>query len=117
MKLLTVILLSALSVSLLPNRALASKRLEMWVTVTNYSPQESCRDARCITASGKPAKAGVTIACPREIKLGTHVVVENHEYVCQDRTAKYLNGRYDIFVLSHAAAIKWGKRKVKVTIL
>jgi len=65
--------------------------------VSFYSKAETCPDRECITASGSIAKAGNTIACPREIPLGTVVDLQGSRYICSDRTHYRFNGRYDVF--------------------
>jgi len=36
------------------------------------------------------------------------------KYKCDDRTAKRLDGRYDIFVPSHKGALAFGKQKLTI---
>lgn len=68
-------------------------------------------------ADGHMPVAGVTIAAPRNIPLGSHVVVNGHEYLVEDRTAKRFDGRFDIFMARKTDALNWGRRKLSVTIL
>lgn len=71
-------------------------------------------------ASGKSAYIGA-VACPREIKLGTKVKIAGVPYVCEDRTARKFNGRFDIFSgygqKAHRKAITWGIVKLDIEIL
>ena len=77
--------------------------------------------------AGNPCEAASTdnicgrrdvVACPRDIPLGTKVEIKGKRYVCLDRTAKKYDGRFDIsFDKDVQAALNWGKRRVKVTIL
>lgn len=89
-------------------------------TITAYSAIDSCHYANCITASGKPAYVG-GVACPRKYRLGTKVRIGDEVYVCEDRTAKKYDGRFDIFMgytaSAHKKAIIFGLRKLEVEIL
>jgi 3D (Asp-Asp-Asp) domain-containing protein len=91
--------------------------------VTQY-----CHCARCCgkanqpTASGAYPKAGLTVAGPRKLPFGTKVQIEGlGTYIVQDRTARRHDGVFDVFVGSdkgaHQRAIKFGRQKLKVTIL
>jgi len=88
-------------------------------TITAYSSVETC-EGDCIMASGNEAYIGA-VACPREIKLHTRVLIDNTPYICEDRTSIRFNGRYDIFLgygqQSYAKAIKFGKQKRQVQVL
>ena len=66
-------------------------------TVTAYSEYDSCHYENCEMASTKRAYVGA-VACPREIELGTKVIILGREFTCEDRTALRFNGRYDIFM-------------------
>ena len=85
--------------------------------VTAYSEIDSCHYANCIMASGKRAYIGA-IACPRDIKLGTKIKIANKWYICEDRTALSLDGRFDIFMgygkKAYNKAIKFGKQLLPV---
>lgn len=74
------------------------------------------------TASGKQAKQGHTLAMPRIYAFGTKVYLDGKLLgVCEDRGgAIKMQGktiRIDVFFSSHQEALKFGKRKAKVTIL
>ena len=81
-------------------------------TVSQYSKIETCPNRACVTASGKIAKAGVSVACPRAIKLGTKVKLNGVEYTCHDRTSQKYNGRFDVYagdsVSDYYAALAYG---------
>lgn len=68
------------------------------------------------TASGAWPREGVTVAGPRWVKLGTRVLIDGKPYVVQDRTSRKWDGRWDVFVTSHARAKRLGIRRVKITI-
>ena len=87
--------------------------------VTAYSEFDSCHYENCIMASGKRAYVGA-LACPRNISLETRVFIDGKEYVCEDRTNKDLNGRFDIFMgygkESYQKAIEFGLQRKNVVI-
>ncbi len=85
--------------------------------VTSYSPKESCHHPGCPNARGYRPVEGISIACPRNIRLGTQAIIDGHKYVCDDRTAKWVDGRYDKFVESYGDAVKWGKRWKEITLI
>ena len=90
-----------------------------FATVTAYSELDSCHYPGCKTASGVKAHIGGA-ACPRKIKLGTKVEINGKTYICNDRTAKRYDGRYDIFMgygqEAYTKALKFGKQTLEVRI-
>ena len=48
-------------------------------------------------ADGSQPRAGITIAIPRRFALDSKVIVDEHEYIGMDRTAKRFDGRFDLF--------------------
>lgn len=68
-----------------------------------------------ITASGKRAKAGTTIAVdPKVIPYGTKVKINGHIYIAQDTGVR---GKHiDVYFDSHEEAVKFGKKKAIVYI-
>ena len=93
--------------------AVGAKDEKRTSVVTAYSGEESPG----INAKGRLPTVGRSVACPRALALGTKVIISKHEYVCDDRTAKRFDGRFDIFVGSKQEAFAWGKRRVRVTII
>lgn len=87
--------------------------------VTAYSEIDSCHYENCIMANGVRAYVGA-VACPRNIKLGTKVEIDGIMYECADRTAKFVDGRFDIFFgygqESYDRAIQFGKKKSEIII-
>lgn len=69
------------------------------------------------TASGIMPVQGITIAGPRAFPLGTKVKISGltNTFILQDRTAKRFDGRWDIYLKSHDAALRFGKRTNTVT--
>jgi 3D (Asp-Asp-Asp) domain-containing protein len=69
-------------------------------------------------ADGKLPAAGVTVAAPRSVPLGSRVWVEGvGDRLVEDRTARRFDGRLDLFVGSAAEARHWGKRRLRVWLL
>jgi 3D (Asp-Asp-Asp) domain-containing protein len=89
-----------------------------FAVVTAYCADKICcgSSAKGITAMGKKPIQGITIAGPRHIKLGTKVIINNHLYIVQDRTAVRYNGRWDIFFKKHSDAIKFGRKQLTIRI-
>lgn len=79
-----------------------------------------CWTMTCKNSLGLQPKTN-TAACPRNIPLKTKVLIGDLVYECQDRTAKRLDGRYDLFFgynkKAYDRAIKFGKQKLEVKIL
>ncbi len=101
------------------------KSKEVKAIISMYSRKDSCHfpsGNKCLTAAGRDTKAGVTVACPRNLKLGTKVMIDGFVYTCEDRYSTYLDAKrglptFDIFTEDHAAALKWGIKERTVTIL
>jgi 3D (Asp-Asp-Asp) domain-containing protein len=62
-------------------------------------------------ASGKNVYSGA-IACPRNIKLGTKIEINNKIYTCEDRMNKRYNNNVDIFMWSKSEALNFGRQKL-----
>jgi 3D (Asp-Asp-Asp) domain-containing protein len=75
------------------------------------------------TASQTMTKAGRTVAAdPTVLPIGTVIDVKNAgsysgEYVVQDTGDKIVGRRIDIYMPSHAAAIEFGRKDVRVRIV
>jgi len=89
------------------------------VRVTAYSATDSCHypvAGGCLTASGTIATPYRSAACPRDVPYGSTFAQEGHEWVCEDRTAEWVQndlGRtFDLFVgygaEAHEQAVKHG---------
>lgn len=71
-----------------------------------------------LTASGTTVQEGRTVACPRNLKLGTKIHIEGFGYrICEDRGGAIKNRVLDVYVESLDKAIQLGRQKLKVTIL
>ncbi|HNA25168.1 MAG TPA: hypothetical protein PLI01_00405 [Nitrospira sp.] len=79
-------------------------RYTLPVTRTRYSRADSCHypstingKSVCLTAAGRDTVEGVTVACPRSLKLGTRVRFqgEHHIYTCEDRYSRWVDAMRD----------------------
>lgn len=67
------------------------------------------------TASGAWPRPGMA-ACPRRFQFGSRLHVEGVGVVtCTDRGGAIRGNRLDLFVASRSEAIRWGRRKRRVT--
>ena len=86
-------------------------------TVTAYSEIDSCHYPNCAMSSGERAYIGA-VACPRNIKLGTRVVIDNTPYICEDRVSLMYPNRFDIFmgygIESYNKAINYGNQTKEI---
>jgi hypothetical protein len=71
---------------------------ELFAHVTGYNTVPSQTDSQpCIAASGANiCGRRDAIACPRVIKLGTIIEIRGKAYICEDRTARKYDQRFDI---------------------
>lgn len=89
-------------------------------TVTAYCACKKCcgPNAKGITASGKPAIEGITIAASRSIPFGTKLYIEGiGTRIVRDRLAKKYDDRIDVFMENHDKALKFGKKRLTVTVV
>jgi len=71
-----------------------------------------------ITASGKRAKAGITIAADRTVlPFGTKVVFYGHEYEVQDVGGAIKGNRIDVYFDDHQEALEFGVQYTEVFIV
>lgn len=87
--------------------------------VTAYSPYETCPKGRaenCINAAGQRPREGVSAACPRKIKKGNGFSLLGKRYICDDRTARKYDGRFDLYFENRADAIAFGKQRLTIFI-
>jgi 3D (Asp-Asp-Asp) domain-containing protein len=107
----------ALAATLLAGNANAET---VTATVTGFNTVEAQTDnTPCVSASGDNiCGRRDVVACPSRVPLGTWVEINERRYECLDRTASKYDGRFDIsFDKDVEAALNWGRRDVKVTIL
>ena len=71
-----------------------------------------------LTASGKEAEAGRTVAVdPRYIPYGTEVVIDGQTYIAEDCGGAIKGDRIDLFFDSHSEAESFGKQTKIVRIV
>lgn len=90
-----------------------------WLTAdfTAYNSEPSQTDnTPNITANGETTHAG-GIACPRNIAFDTKIELASGEiYICNDRmNARYKN-RFDVWLPTKVASIKWGVKSLQYRI-
>lgn len=89
--------------------------------ITAYCACVKCcgTNADGINAAGRAPVQGISIAGPRRFPLGTKVKLEGmtNVFVIDDRLARKYDVRFDIFFNSHADALRFGKRSLRVTVI
>lgn len=86
--------------------------------VTAYCAcMQCCGKTNGITASGTKATANRTIAAPRTFAFGTKVVINGITYTVEDRGGAIQGNRIDIYMNTHAEALRWGVRYVNIEVL
>ena len=89
----------------------------MWVITAYCSCRRCCGKSNGITASGRKASAG-TVAAPRSLPFGTRLRIGNlGTFTVRDRGGSIRGHRIDMWVSSHAAALRFGRRTLRVEVL
>ena len=84
--------------------------------LTYYCPHACCGTGNGVTASGRKATVGRTIAISKKwLPLGTHVLINDHEYVVDDRGVT--GNTIDILVSTHKEARKRGVNYAEVFVI
>ncbi|MEH7118908.1 ubiquitin-like domain-containing protein [Neobacillus vireti] len=102
------------------SRGETSTEKEFYVTATAYTAY--CNGCSGRTATGLNLRANpnmkVIAVDPRIIPLGTKVYVEGYGYAVAADTGGAIKGYIvDLLMPSHADAYRWGRKKVKLTVL
>lgn len=88
--------------------------------VTAYCSCKLCcgPSSHNIAANNHSPIEGITVAGPREFKLGTHITIEGmtNQFIINDRYNKHLSDRIDVYFNNHKKAKEFGVKKLKVTI-
>jgi len=88
-----------------------------WVITAYCSCRKCCGKSNGITASGRKASAG-TVSAPRSLPFGTRLRIGNlGTFTVRDRGGSIRGHRIDMWVSSHAAAIRFGRRTLRVEVL
>ena len=86
--------------------------------ITAYcSCAKCCGKSNGITACGRKAKAGRTIAAPRGFSFGTKLSINGKTYVVEDRGGAIKGNRIDLYVNSHSEALRWGVKYLPVEVI
>lgn len=83
--------------------------------VTAYAPGDKGVGTR--TASGKRVRRGHVAVDTRHIKFGTKMYIPGYGHaVAEDRGGAIKGNRIDVYMTSRGEAVRWGRRKVTVTV-
>ena len=84
------------------------------ISLGEYKLTAYCACMKCcgktdgITASGVRAKEGVTVAADAALPFGTKILIDDHEYIVQDRGGAIKGNKIDIFFDNHQEALEFG---------
>ncbi|WCK53402.1 3D domain-containing protein [Aneurinibacillus sp. Ricciae_BoGa-3] len=87
--------------------------------ITAYSADEGGSHSKhCITASGRIAVAGRTIAAPSNIPIGTHLYIPalHRTYIVEDRGGSIKGNKLDLFVANAGQADRFGRKTLDVVV-
>lgn len=85
--------------------------------VTAYcSCSKCCGKKTGITASGTKATAGRTVAASSQFSFGTKLVINGKTYTVEDRGGAIQGNKIDIYMNSHAEALRWGVKYLPVQV-
>jgi len=90
-----------------------------WITVTAYCACHLCCGPQAcgLTASGTTPVEGHTIAAPRRVPFGTRIFLQGIGWrTVEDRLSRRYDNRFDLYMVSHRRAARFGKRQVWVQI-
>ena len=86
--------------------------------VTAYCPcMKCCGKTNGITASGKKATAGRTIATDSKFAFGTKLSINGTTYIVEDRGGAIKGNKIDLYFNTHAEALAWGVKYLPVTVV
>ena len=98
--------------------AKSDEKVKMYKVTAYCSCPKCCgKWANGITAMGTTAKVGRTVAAPRNFKFGTKLLIGGKKYVVEDRGGAIKGNRIDMYVSSHAAALRWGVKYLPVKVI
>ena len=85
--------------------------------VTAYCACSKCCGKQTgITASGTRATAGRTIAASGQYAFGTKLLINGNVYTVEDRGGAIQGNRIDIYMNTHAEALRWGVKYLPVQV-
>jgi 3D (Asp-Asp-Asp) domain-containing protein len=84
-----------------------------------YGPQKGEKKKIGVTASGKKATPGRTIAADTSIyPFGTKINIPGYGWgVVEDRGGAIKGGKIDLFFRTHKQALKWGRKTLRVEVV
>ena len=85
--------------------------------VTAYCPCAKCCGKQTgITASGTRATAGRTVAASSQFSFGTKLLINGNVYTVEDRGGAIKGDKIDIYMNTHAEALRWGVKYLPVQV-
>jgi 3D (Asp-Asp-Asp) domain-containing protein len=95
------------------------KRNLLLQPVYAYGSQKGEKKKIGVTASGKKAKPGRTIAADTSIyPFGTKMNIPGYGWgVVEDRGGAIKGGKIDLFFRTHKQALKWGRKTLRVEVV
>ena len=97
---------------------------EATFNITFYDACYSCTQNTSnpgLTASGKMAQQGITVAAPKNLPFGTKIQIGNNTFEVMDRGSAIVNFNgmihIDVYVNTHEQALRLGRKIVKGRIL
>lgn len=95
----------------------SNSKVKIYKVTAYCACSKCCGKSTGITASGKKATAGRTIAAPSTFKFGTKLSINGKTYVVEDRGGAIKGNRIDLYVESHSAALRWGVKYLPVEVV
>ena len=84
--------------------------------VYTYGPMKGKRKEIGVTAKGTQARLGTVAADPKVYPFGTRLQIPGYGTGVVEDVGGAITGRHiDVWMPSHATALRWGRRKLKVT--
>ena len=84
--------------------------------VYTYGPQKGQRKKVGVTARGTVARLGTVAADPKVYPFGTRLQIPGYGTGIVEDVGGAIKGRHiDVWMPSHEAALRWGRRNLKVT--
>lgn len=100
----------------LPKSREEKEALTQEVIVTFYTKNDENMDGSGVTASGTIATEGRTIAMDESIPFGTKILIDNQEFIVEDRGGAIKGNRVDMFVNDVEYAFTMGKQRKTIII-
>ena len=95
----------------------SNSKVKIYKVTAYCACSKCCGKSTGITASGKKATAGRTVAAPSTFAFGTKLSINGKTYVVEDRGGAIKGNRIDLYVESHSAALRWGVKYLPVEVV